>query len=59
MGPPEAFLLANQLASPSFVSFETALSHWRPIPERVYEVASAITGRSRAYSTPAGPLARE
>jgi hypothetical protein len=54
MRAPEPYLLANHLASPSYVSMETALSHWRLIPERVYEVTSAIAGRSRHYATPAG-----
>ena len=52
--PPEPFQLANHLASPSYVSMQAALSHWRLIPERVYEVTSATSGRSRLYDTPAG-----
>lgn len=51
---PEPYLLANHLTGPSYVSMETALSHWRLIPEQVYEVTSATTGRSRVYQTPAG-----
>jgi hypothetical protein len=54
MRGPEPYLLANQLASPSYVSMETALSHWGIIPERVFEIASAFTGRSRIYETPVG-----
>lgn len=54
MRAPEPGLLANHLASPSYVSMETALSHWRLIPERVYEITSAITGRSRVYQTSYG-----
>jgi hypothetical protein len=52
--PPELFQLANQLASPSYISMEAALSHWGLIPERVYEITSAITGRARLYVTPVG-----
>ena len=54
MQGPEPFLLANHLAGPSYVSATTALSYWQLIPERVFETSSAITGRSRVYSTPVG-----
>jgi hypothetical protein len=54
MRPPEPYLLANQVAGPSYVSMQTALSHWRLIPEQTFEITSAITGRSRVYMTPAG-----
>ena len=30
---PEPFLLANHLAGPSYISMESALSHWGMIPE--------------------------
>jgi hypothetical protein len=51
---PEPFLLANHIAGPSYVSLQAALSHWRMIPEQVYEITSVITGRSKTYDTPAG-----
>jgi len=51
---PEPFLLANHLAGPSYVSLETALSHWQLIPEHVFEVSSMTTGRSKIYQTPVG-----
>jgi hypothetical protein len=51
---PEPFLLANHLYGPSYVSMETALSHWRLIPEKVYEIASMTTRRSAEYDTKAG-----
>lgn len=51
---PEPFLLANHMVGPSYVSLETALSHWRMIPEQVYETTSVTTGRSKTYDTPAG-----
>jgi hypothetical protein len=35
------FNMANILYSPSFVSFESALSHWGLIPEAVHEITSA------------------
>ncbi|PZR01182.1 MAG: hypothetical protein DI539_28700, partial [Flavobacterium psychrophilum] len=34
---PEKLLLANHLWGPSYVSSDSALSHWGMIPERVYE----------------------
>ena len=51
---PEPFLLANHLVGPSYVSVETALSHWRLIPEQVYEISSMTIGRSKTYQTPVG-----
>jgi hypothetical protein len=51
---PEPFLLANHLYGPSYVSMETALSHWRLIPEKVYEIASMTTRRSADYNTKTG-----
>lgn len=54
MRGPEPFLLANHLAGPSYVSMEAALAHWHIIPERVYGISSATTGRSKTYSTAVG-----
>ena len=51
---PEPYLLANHLMGPSYVSLESALSHWRMIPEQVYEISSVTTGRSKVYNTPLG-----
>jgi hypothetical protein len=51
---PEPFLLSNHLSGPSYVSLETALSHWQLIPELVYEITSVTTGRSKTYQTPIG-----
>ncbi len=51
---PEPFLIANHLWGPSYVSFESALSYWGMIPERVYEVRSATTKLSKKFSTPKG-----
>ncbi len=54
MAKPEPFLLANHLLGPSYVSLETALSHWGLIPERVYEISSMTTQNSKIYKTPVG-----
>lgn len=51
---PEPFLLANHLLGPSYVSLESALSHWGLIPERVYEISSVTTQNTRTYKTPIG-----
>lgn len=51
---PEKFLLANHIWGPSYVSSDTALSHWGLIPERVYEIFSMSTSISKIYRTPAG-----
>lgn len=47
-------LIANHLYGPSYVSFESALSFYGLIPERVYTVRSATTKRGKKFSTPLG-----
>ena len=37
----DPFTIANSLLSPSYISFETALSYYGMIPERVYTIKSA------------------
>lgn len=51
---PHLFVIANHLRGPSYVSLETALSHWGMIPERVYEVNSITLKASQVYETPIG-----
>ena len=51
---PEPFLLANHLLGPSYVSFETALSYWKLIPEKVHEVSSATIRSTKTYDTAVG-----
>lgn len=50
----EPFLLANHLLGPSYVSFDSALSYYGLIPERVFEVVSATTKAARSFDTPVG-----
>ncbi len=38
--PPSAFIVANYLLDPSYVSLESALSYHRIIPENVYTITS-------------------
>ena len=54
IAPPEPLLIANHLYGPSYISLDTALSHWGLIPERVYEISSVTTNHSRIYKTVAG-----
>lgn len=47
-------LVANLLYGPSYISFESALSYYGIIPERVYTVKSATLKRSRNFSNSLG-----
>jgi predicted transcriptional regulator of viral defense system len=47
-------LIANHLYGPSYISFESALSFYGLIPERVYTIKSATTKRKKVYQTPVG-----
>jgi len=44
---PSSYFLANQVVFPSYISLETALSHYHLIPETVYQVTS-VTTKTRA-----------
>ena len=44
---PTGMLIANALYRPSYISYETALSHYHIIPETVYSVTSATTRRTK------------
>jgi predicted transcriptional regulator of viral defense system len=50
----EPFLLANHLLGPSYISFDTALSYYGLIPERVFEISSGTTKVARQFQTPVG-----
>ncbi len=50
INPPTKFEIANKLYQPSYISFETALSHYGIIPETVYTVTSATTKKSTEIS---------
>lgn len=47
---PQEFVLANQLYTPSYLSFETALSWHHLIPENVYSFTSTTSLSSREFS---------
>lgn len=50
-------LIANHLYSPSYVSFESALSYNSVIPEGVFLIRSATMLRSKYFLTPLGEYA--
>lgn len=54
IAPPEPLLIANHLYGPSYISLDTALSYWGLIPERVYEISSVTTNKSKMYKTTVG-----
>jgi len=47
-------IIANNLLGPSYISYEYALSYYNLIPERVEEITSATTKRSKSFSTSYG-----
>jgi hypothetical protein len=47
-------ILANMIYGPSYISFEYALAYYSLIPERVEEVTSVTTGKSKQFNTPGG-----
>lgn len=53
---PELFTIANHLYGPSYVSGPSALSYWGMIPERVYGVSSATSGKAKMISLPTASL---
>lgn len=46
------FLIANKLYTPSYVSFEAALSYYGLIPEGVYSITSASSKKTTRFKTP-------
>ncbi len=52
--PVDMISAANMLQSPSYVSYEYALSYHGLIPERVYEITSATTKQKKIFETPIG-----
>ena len=44
--------VANKIYKPSYISFETAMSHYRLIPESVYMITSVSTRRTYRFETP-------
>ena len=51
---PSHYFVANKLYEPSYVSLQSALSHYGIIPEVVYATTSITTKASREFITPKG-----
>ena len=49
---PSLYSIANKLYQPSYISLESALSHYSIIPEVVYAVTSVTTKPTREFKTP-------
>jgi predicted transcriptional regulator of viral defense system len=54
VGAPHPFLVAYHLRRPSYVSLQSALSHYGLIPEFVPVTTSVTTGRPEELDTPLG-----
>lgn len=52
--PIDIISVANMLYSPSYVSYDYALSYYGLIPERVYEITSATLHRKKIFETDLG-----
>ena len=52
--PIDLISVANTLYTPSYVSFDYALSYYGMIPERVIEVTSATSKNEKLFDTPIG-----
>lgn len=50
----DAMAFATKLYAPSYVSLETALSHYGIIPEAVFTTTSVTTRKTKSFSTPLG-----
>jgi len=48
------FNIANKIYSPSYISFETALSNYGLIPESVYGITSATSNKTNRFKTGVG-----
>lgn len=48
------FLIANKIYSPSYISFEMALSYYGLIPEAVYGITSATAQKTNRFKTGLG-----
>lgn len=52
--PIDLISVANTLYTPSYVSFDYALSYYGMIPERVSEITSATSKNEKLFETPVG-----
>jgi len=49
---PMLWAIANKIYKPSYISFESAMSHYRLIPESIFMITSASTRRTIMFETP-------
>ena len=52
--PIDLISVANSLYTPSYISFDYALSYYGMIPERVSEITSATSKNEKLFETPIG-----
>lgn len=50
----DRYIMAGILYSPSYISYETALSYYGLVPERVEVTSSVVSGRPLSFDTPYG-----
>lgn len=50
----QLFWVSNQIYAPSYISLETALSHYGLIPERVFTIQGLTTRKTQYFETPIG-----
>lgn len=46
---PQEFEIANKIYQPSYISFDSALSYYRMIPETIYSITSATSQTTREF----------
>jgi len=46
---PDQYVIANRLYEPSYISLDTALSHYGLIPETIYGITSVTPGTTRRF----------
>ena len=49
---PMLWAIANKIYKPSYISFESAMSHYRLIPESIFMITSASSRRTNMFETP-------
>ena len=50
----DLLVVSNRIYSPSYVSLEWAMSHYRLIPEGVYTITAVTSLKTRSWNTPIG-----
>jgi len=49
---PMLWAIANKIYKPSYISLESAMSHYRLIPESIFMITSVATRRTTMFETP-------